>query len=258
MPGQVTGDENLEDLQDLVAKLQKDVNWILNGNLSSKNVREIGGYNVSETLFQSRGGDVGMSSDPTGTDPVRFWAGSTNKDTAPWRVHKSGKSVMTGALIQSSNGTYPLIKMDPTSSLFGAYTDANKYISMVAMDGTRSVPALLFKDDSIPMYSIMYIDDPAQRFTILSAGDMFISAGTSTLTIGGFRVKTDWSTLYNYAETQTLQQALDAKASVTALSSKADVTYVNGFGINMGFDPGTRNLKLFAANGSTLATVNIP
>jgi len=106
MAGRITGDESLEELQDLVAKLQKDVNWLMDGNLSSKNVREIGGYQVSATLFQSRGGDVGLSSADDAPDPVRMWAGSTNKDTAPWRVHKSGKMVATGALIQSSSG-YP-------------------------------------------------------------------------------------------------------------------------------------------------------
>lgn len=105
MPGQVTGDESLEDLQDLVAKLQKNVDWIMDGNLSSKNMREIGDYQVGSTYLRSRDGDVGLSSANDAEDPVRFWAGSATKDTAPWRVMKSGKMVATGVLIQNATGT---------------------------------------------------------------------------------------------------------------------------------------------------------
>lgn len=90
-----TGGESPGELADLVAKLQKQVEFLFNGNISTKNVREVGGWLADADRFVSVDGDVGMSSIETGGDDVRFWAGSTLPEVAPFQVLKSGKMKAT-------------------------------------------------------------------------------------------------------------------------------------------------------------------
>lgn len=242
--------KKIEALIETVGILIKNLSEI-NGYLTSKNVAEVGGWRVGPKQLASKDGEVGMSTDNDAPDPVRLWAGSADKDNAPWRVYKSGKSVMTGALIQSRDSGYPRIVMDPANDLFGAYSAANRYIRMVAYDGAYGSPALIFRDDTVPTYALMYIDNVVSDFNIISLRNMYIGAGLNELTLDGSRIKvSNWSLLYSQGASQTLQQALDAKVNQT----NANAAYA----VNMNFDPGTRNLKLFNANGSTIATVNIP
>jgi hypothetical protein len=86
-----TGNESPQELADMVAKLQKEVEFLINGNLSSTNVREIGGYLVDDDRIYSKDGDVGLSTTDTGGDDVRYWAGGTDPDTAALQIRKSGK-----------------------------------------------------------------------------------------------------------------------------------------------------------------------
>lgn len=258
MAGQVSGDESLEELMDLVAKLQKDVNWLMDGNLSSKNVREIGDYQVGSTYLRSRDGDVGLSSANDAADPVRLWAGSANKDTAPWRVYKSGKSVMTGALIQSKASGYPLVVMDPNDALFGAYMSSSRYIKMFALEGLYGTPALQFRDEGVPTYAVMYIDTINHDFNILSPGNIYIGAGLSDLTLSGNRVRFDsWSSVFSNASSQTLQQALDAKASVVQLAGKATAGISTGSsgGHNHGIPDGA---QLMLVGGGSVTFFSAP
>lgn len=86
-----TGNESPKELADMIAKLQKQVEFLINGKLSSVNIREIGGYLVDEDRLYSKDGDVGMSSEDTGGDDVRYWAGGTDPETAALQIRKSGK-----------------------------------------------------------------------------------------------------------------------------------------------------------------------
>lgn len=94
-----TGNESPGELADMVAKLQKQVEFLFNGNISTKNVREVGGWLADADRFVSVDGDVGMSSIETGGDDVRFWAGSTLPEIAPFQVLKSGK-------LKATNGEF--------------------------------------------------------------------------------------------------------------------------------------------------------
>lgn len=258
MAGQVTGDESIEELMDLVAKLQKDVNWLMDGNLSSKNVREIGGYNVSQTLFRSREGDVGLSSANDAADPVRLWAGSADKDTAPWRVYKSGKSVMTGALIQSGAG-YPKVVMDPAGSLFGAYLDPNRMVLVEALNGAFASPSITFSNPSLPLNAYMYLHEELMTFGIVSPNNIQISAnGPDGLRLAGTRtVIGDWTKFVNESTWRSLQMDLDTKASVVALNTKATAGVSTGLsgGHNHGIEPGT---QLMVVGGGSVTWQGAP
>lgn len=95
----VTGRETLEELTDHVARMTKQLNFMMNKNLSSRNIREIGNWVVGSDYFRSRDGQVGISSAGTSGDSIRFWAGSSNPASAPWRVTHSGQMVASNANI---------------------------------------------------------------------------------------------------------------------------------------------------------------
>jgi len=94
----VHGGIDVADLANIVAILIKEVDF-LQTSLDSKNVREIAGYNVSQTTLQSRNGVVGLSSAKSGGDDVRIWAGDTDQAVAAFQVYESGKMVASNAEI---------------------------------------------------------------------------------------------------------------------------------------------------------------
>lgn len=134
-----------EELADIVARLSKEVDWFANGNISSQNVRNIAGYNVSETELRHKSGIVGMSGfDAANPLAVRFWSGDADKYNAPFRVLQSGAlfatdafitgriegSVIIGSEIKTAESTYPRVEMSATDNLFAAYATANESIKI--------------------------------------------------------------------------------------------------------------------------------
>lgn len=107
----------MEELIDHVAKLQKHVQFLMEGNLGSKNIREVGDFLVGQKSFASRDGMVGISSLVAGQENVRFWAGASVPEHAPYRVYDSGRLVAQNADIEGS------IKMGAGSSI--SWNDVN-------------------------------------------------------------------------------------------------------------------------------------
>lgn len=54
----------------------------------------------------------------------------------------NGYVTMTGALIKSQTG-YPYVIMDPSSTLYGAYSAANNFLTVQALPGTAQSPQLV-------------------------------------------------------------------------------------------------------------------
>ncbi len=239
---------SLEELCEVVAKLQKQVRYLQNKGIDSENCREIGGWQVSEETLQALDGDVGMSTADDAPDPVRLWAGSVSKETAPWRVHKSGFGVATGWRIQSKDGAYPYVVMDPDNDLFAAYQDPNNYIIMTPL--YLGSPAIRFIQNSgergrLYSSSNQFVVSASSSLLLDSGGDIFLEPG-----VFGGRVVTRWSTMYNPGTNTTLQDELNNKQDL------ADAW--NAYGVNLTFDPTTRNLKMYNRSGSQIAIVNIP
>lgn len=153
----------LEELCEEVAKLQKTVRYLLGGHLDTENIFEVAGWQVTPTELVSKDGDVGMSTDDTGPDPVRFFAGP---DGSLWYfyVTKSGSLVAQKATIKghidaesgtiggwtiegntlTSNPTnYPRIVFDPTNNEVAYYGSATEYLKI---NFTTGIPRLIFSD----------------------------------------------------------------------------------------------------------------
>lgn len=61
---------------------------------------EIGGYLVYNTELKSNNGTVGISSDDSAETNIAFWAGSKNKNDAPFKVNYAGNLISTSADIK--------------------------------------------------------------------------------------------------------------------------------------------------------------
>lgn len=212
-PPQITEDMGLSELREIVASLVKDIDFIINGNLDSKNAREIGGWLVGLQQLVSKDGDVGLSTEDTSGDDIRLFAGASggNKETAPFKVRKSGKMEATGALIQSTAG-YPKVVLDPNGNLLGAYTSPGNYVAINPDDA--GAPAIQIFDGGLIRLSLKYTVESVVFFiprdVIISstAGSIYLSPGISR-----FVAVPNWSSFLNEASSQTLQQALNAKAN---------------------------------------------
>lgn len=80
---------NIQDLYDHIAMLQKTMEYHLN-RIDSSNLAEVGGWTIKNNMIVSKTGLVGMFSGELGDEDVRFWAGSTDMNTAPFRVLENG------------------------------------------------------------------------------------------------------------------------------------------------------------------------
>lgn len=170
------------------------------------------------------------------------------KDT--FSVDTDGNVVMTSAIVQSAVG-YPKVVMDPDNNLFGAYKDANNYLEVTPeLNGS---PGMYF-NVSGSVASGMFAD--SGQFNIgATARDLRIETSVQ----GNIYISPELN--YNVFFPNGFISVYGAAGENLAneLFSKADRSYTDStLASNMNFDPGTRNLKLFAPNGTTIATVNIP
>ena len=86
--------------------LKNNINWNghildIKGTITAEN-GTIGGWIIGLTSLSDTTGSVGMSSDETVGDDVRFWAGDTEPTLAPFQVTKSGNLIATNADISGS------------------------------------------------------------------------------------------------------------------------------------------------------------
>lgn len=215
-PPVVSKDMDTKQLANLVAELIDDVSFIMNGNIDSRNTREIGGYMVGLHELMSKNGEVGLSSIETSADDIRIWAGSSIPEAAPFRVYESGRmeatngyftgdivgSTITGGVIQTSiPGFYPRIELSSDNVLMTAQSSPMQTIIISAsyMGGS---PALFFEDQigltiMLSNYGSLNIV-PTHNLVLNPSGDVIVPS---------------WSRLINNATGRSLQQDLNALAA---------------------------------------------
>lgn len=238
--GYLSGSETPEQVIDHVAKLQKMVEFLATGNISSVNAREFGGWRVGLTELQSRAGDVGMSTANDAEDPVRLWAGSTDKNTAPWRVYQSGRGVATGWKIQSKDGEYPNVVLDPDGDLIAAYLDEFNYLAISPSFG--GVPGMYITKDGNTAFSWTVAGGAANMYSSAmplqigtdTAGDIYLlpEVGYHTIVRG-------WDELMTSGG-QTLLDALIALETALAGKAAAGSSTGSAGGHNHGIADGTK------------------
>ncbi|TQR97306.1 hypothetical protein [Paenibacillus ottowii] len=201
----LTAQTSHAQLLDEFAKVVKELEFIVNGAIDSRNVREIGGYNVNKTELQSRDGAVGMSSARTDEDDLRIWAGDPDRAKAAFKVFESGLVTLTKFLLSSTNGEYPKIEMGSEGNLLAAFYNEGTYISIEPDYGQG--PSLNFVRNG----EIQGRLNTILGFEVLSIGNMNIqSAGGSIKLNPSETVDIQrWSKLKNVDENKTLQDELN-------------------------------------------------
>jgi hypothetical protein len=174
---QPTGNESVAELADMVAKLQKQVEFLMNGNLSTKNIREVGGWLADDDRFVSADGDVGLSTTDTGGDDVRYWAGGTDPETAPYQIRKSGKGLLTGIRIQSSEAGFPRLVFDSDTSSLVLYYSETKYVTLgLDPSGSPHIEFINGANAATMDMDVQFIIQANTDISLVNDGDVFITS----------------------------------------------------------------------------------
>lgn len=154
-----------------------------------------------------------------------------------------GHVVMTSAVIQSSTG-YPKVVMDPTGQLFAAHTTVDTYVG-ITPDYLGNGPGQIAVRGGITEGGTYATSG---KHHIAAVGGLKFEAGEdiefSTGGISGVKFES-WGRVQSDGDSQSLQDALDEKANVSACGS------------NLVYNSTSKLLKLFAADGTLLSTVNL-
>lgn len=93
------GLNTLQDVISYVIRLERELRFLMEGGLDSSNMFEVGGWRVKPNQFSYKDNMVGMSSSGTSATSIRFWAGSSDPSTAPFRVQHDGTIYSTKGFI---------------------------------------------------------------------------------------------------------------------------------------------------------------
>lgn len=165
----------------------------------------------------------------------------------------NGYVTMTGALIKSQTG-YPYVIMDPGTTLYGAYSAANNYLTIQALGGTSQSPQVLIAAPNANMQMFVsglaaFLGTTGANLNLTSNLDVIIQGRNIRLTPddGNYDVIVPFDQLKDTFSNQTLYSMLLGKAtsgSQTGLGGTA----------NGGIAPGT---VLRTADGGTATWVGI-
>lgn len=182
LPGSLT---SVEDLKNYIIRLERELSFLMENGLDSTNIFEAGGWRIKNDMLVSKDGDVGMSTQDTAADDVRFFAGPNG---AVWfyYVTKTGKlyatdafitgriegSVIIGSEIKTSETAYPRIELSSSENFFKALGSADKSIEISV--STTGTPGMFFND----LGGSALLDISSGFFDILSTIAMALSAPT--------------------------------------------------------------------------------
>ncbi|MCY9543719.1 hypothetical protein M5X00_30010 [Paenibacillus alvei] len=193
----------VKDLANTVAKMAKDLEFIVNGNVDAKNIR-------SESIETRNLKANSITTDKIQAGSViaeKINVGELSAISANLGHIVAGliESIQIyGSLIATRRDGYPRCEMSNTENMFAAYGGNGRAIKMQAY-GSLGVPLLTFTFN--------------QDMTILShrEGGFYISAGSADVNITGeniflmprgqVRVQ-NWDSIYSEDDQQTLKKAL--------------------------------------------------
>lgn len=266
---QVPSGLSLEELSDIVAKLSKEIEWIGNGFLDSKNIRNIAGFNVSNTELKHISGIVGMSGgNPSTATAVRFWAGHSTPASAPFQVLQDGtvkstKGNIGGFIIGATSlidvaGTFGLssaVTVGDDVRFFAGGTDPTTAPFRVTESGVVNASNIAITGGSINVGTdarignILYLKETDSTGTkgIIFDTNTGSSAEISVLT-GDIGISADGFVTITTGSAMGLVVNGDKVASETLAKSA---------GFNLSYNSTTKDLTLKNYIGSTISTVNL-
>jgi hypothetical protein len=225
-----SADISTKDLADLVARLIKEVTYLLNGGLDTLNVNELSADVINAGTLNAA--LVTVKAALTGAAYILINAAQgliINDGTKnTFQADINGLVTMVGALIQSATG-YPRVELNSDNNLFAAYQTATKFAKL--MSDYNAVPALVFQDTGASTLGALFLStDFIMTSTINSRIDANNHIDLNPALLGGsyyVRIK-NWGKLYNKDTSRTLQQDLDAKANGSGVNGTVYVATTPG------------------------------
>jgi hypothetical protein len=179
----------LEDVINYLYKNERAMKYLLEGQLNTKNISEVGGWMINEDSFMSVDSDVGFSTLDTVSDDLRIWAGSASNSNAPFRVYESGHAYMSNLTMAGGSITWSLVN-PPTSSDVGALpldspkisqlSDIGDYLGALAQGQVVGLPGKLTYIGPFGIYSGVIGTDQ-----LIAQNALIGTALIETLTVGG-------------------------------------------------------------------------
>lgn len=179
----LSGEESPDDLIQAIARMQKMLNWIMQGKLSSTNIRELTADKIKTGTLDA--GLVTVRADLDGGAYIQMdSAGGLvindgTKDT--FHADINGLVTMIGALIQSSTG-YPRIELNSADNLFGAYKDADHALLMRILEGPE-IPTIEFRDVPTNKSAYVYFNPNTIGFSVGVQGSIDMTATDGSIAI---------------------------------------------------------------------------
>lgn len=193
-----------KNLADITARMAKDLEFIINGNVDSKNIR-------AESI-ETRN----LKANSITTDKINAGAVIAEKiDVKELSAISANLGHIVAGLIESieiygsyiatSRGGFPRCEMSNSDNLFAAHGGNGRSIKMVAYGNTGS-PLLSFSDGQT--LSLIYYKNGTFHIDVSSGSDIYINANNIYLSPYGQVRVNSWENIYSDKEQQTLKQAL--------------------------------------------------
>lgn len=186
--GQIpSADASTKELADYVARLIKEVNYLLNGGLDTLNVNELSADVINAGTLNAALVTVKAALTGAAFILINAAQGMVINDGTKntFQADINGLVTMVGALIQSA-AAYPRVEMNSTNSLFGAYQSANQYVRMDPA-ASGATPGFTFQNGAgitALLYLLttdLFMATPAgsANIQISSGSDLFLNSNGS-------------------------------------------------------------------------------
>lgn len=156
-----------------------------------------------------------MSTEVTGADDIRFWAGDVKTGSPKFKVTESGVASMVAANISSSSG-YPKVTLDSSTGTFKIEQSATSAI-IFNPNYLGTTPVINFHYGSLDGYMGYFNSSNKLVMTSPDGVEIELSngglSGDISLRPVDFLNVPDWYKIINDATSQSLQGALNAKAN---------------------------------------------
>lgn len=183
----------LEQLTQIVAEMSQQLTYLLSGFLSSDNAKQFGGWQVGQTELQSKDKTVGMSTNKTGVDPIRFFAGDLITGSPAFKVTESGKlyatngeftgtitgSTITGGTIRTSASGARIELSGDSLKTYNSGNNLNGFAWGNAVTGATFGDTFLYHNGS----KIAQFIDEITNYRISGVGAGWLTLGSASTSV---------------------------------------------------------------------------
>lgn len=189
----------VKKLADVTAKMAKDLEFILNGNVAFDNIRA----NGIETKNLKAGSVVAEKIDVDKLSAI-------SADLGHIRAGLIEAIEMYGSYIATSDRDFPYCEMSSTDNLFAAYFNEGNYL-FISPNQDGSPALVFFADGSLAGYI-----DTSLGFGLSSTSNAVINAIRGRIELNARSIRLDgsvslpsWGSLYSQSDGKTLEEVLD-------------------------------------------------